>query len=203
MTFGKENGITEFTFSENVNISSCDSDDEIFEEDEELERIRNFWGRNFNTEDLQRLEYKFAEWSNGNKIERQNDRSLLKLVCLKELKLEKTIMEDKPTGPLEKEYQDLLKTAALTPAQASVSSSASFAGKIGTTIERIEKLHPADYYGDLELFKNFNHLDRYCYNYIGRPVENFFSGNKNYELIDEDDSIDNTNDGTNSSGEEG
>jgi hypothetical protein len=186
-TIGKTNGITEFTFVENVNISSCESDDEIFEEDDDLERIRNFWGRNFDADDLQRLEFKYAEWSDSHTIGSQNERMLLKLICLKELTLEKAMLGGtNSTGKLEKEYQDLLKTAALAPIQTTESSSGKGHETWGSFVKMIEETEPAEFYKDKKLFSDVDNIDSYLQKFLIRPLKNFVLGARDFNINDDE-----------------
>ena len=188
-TIGKTNyQIIDFTFNE-TDMVSCEPDEQLFEDEEndvELLRIRKFWGNSFDADDLQNLESKYLEWSSSHKIETQSERILLKFVCLKELEIEKAITQGKNTSSIIKEFQDLLKSAALTPAQATASSSGRGVETWGMFIKMIEETEPAELYKDKTLFDDISGIKKYIENYIVRPLRNFVIGSKEFDIKEDD-----------------
>jgi hypothetical protein len=179
--------ITDFTFTES-DITTCEPDEQLFEEEEneDIIRIRRFWGYSFDAEDLQNLESKYIEWSSSHKIETQSERILLKFICLKELEIEKAITQGKNTSSIIKEFQDLLKSAALTPAQATASSSGKGTETWGVFIKMIEETEPAEFYKEKDLFDDVSGIKKYIENYIVRPLKNFVLGSKEFEIREDD-----------------
>jgi hypothetical protein len=151
--------------------------------------LKQFWGENFEYDDYVWLESEYAEWKKTHKIDTRSEISLLKMIVLKLFDIRKSRLEGQSTNSLEKQFQDLLKTSALSPAQSNIVSQGKIADTYGMIIKMIEEEHPAEHYKDRNLFEDFFDIKKYCYNYIYRPITNFFSGQKNYEITEDDEVI--------------
>ena len=168
------------TFSEPGTIVSDDPDAENAPYD-----VQEFWGEGLNFDDYQFLEAKMAKWKPGFSHDNAAKMFFLKEACFKELELKKARIEGKSTDSILKSMDMLVKTGNLAPVQTSAGAGDENAETIGTLIKRVETTDPAEYYKDVELFKDYDHIIPYILNYIKRPIENFFNGNKNYSILDE------------------
>ena len=172
------------TFSEpQVYVSDNPMEDDDFEEAHD---VKEFWGSKLNAEDYEFLESKLAKWKKSFSCSNASEEFHLREACFKELDLKKARDLDGNTGKIDailKSMDTLLKSGALTPAQANASGKS--ADTIGTILKRIEMTGPAEYYKDQKLFKDYDNLLPYIVNYIKRPIINLFTGNKNYQLMDE------------------
>lgn len=159
----------------------------------ELAGLKRFWGKSFDKEDLEFLEQHFADWSKTHKIDTTSEKSLLKFICIKELEIERCLIEGKSTSSLVKEYQELLKTSALSPSVATAASSGKSQETWGSFVKMIEETEPAEYYEDKQLFKDFDGIDKYFKKYILRPIKNFVTGSRDFnvedEIVDEDETF--------------
>jgi len=183
----KNSGISDFTFSENVNAIKPDlEEEELFNKDEKLNKMRKFWGSNFSIDDLNFLEYRFSQWSLSNSSETESERMHLKYICIAELDIEKSISsEGKAPAGLIKNWRDLLESAALKPVQATASSSGKGAETWGMINKMIEETTPSEFYKDKELFSDFDKM-KYIKDYIIRCFSNFALGSKEFDINEDD-----------------
>ena len=171
----------DYTFVEpSAEIKESIAYDEIDDE----EYFQRNWGKGLSPDDYQFLEQEYEKWRNpeGNS---QGEEVLIREICHQQNKIMKTRLEGGPTGGLVKELQDLMKNSALTPALARVSDQGKIVNTWGMITKMIEMENPAEHY-DKKLYENYFNLGKYCYNYITRPIMNFFQGTKNYELTEDD-----------------
>jgi hypothetical protein len=111
----------------------------------------------------------------------------LKEICHVELKIRKARIEDKSTASLVKELQDLMKTANVDPAKASLANAGKSQDTFSSFIKTIEENEPADFYKDKDLFKDFDNLDWYFKKYVTRPLKNFIQiGSRDFDVSDND-----------------
>jgi hypothetical protein len=187
---GKRDLSEDFTFVEPVR--SIQITDPLDDEEESTYALKKYWGTDIGDyDDYAFLEEKLATWKQSFACQNASEEFYLKEICYKELELKRARLDGtKSVDPILKSMNDLLKNAALTPAQATAASGSKSIDTIGMLIKRIESTDPCEYYKDKDLFKDYDNLGPYISNYIKRPVLNFLSGNKNFELIDsEDDDI--------------
>lgn len=172
-------GDEDFTFQEETPLPP--PSDPLLDHEKNAEELKQFWGDNLNRDDYIWLEKEYSKWEHDYDIRNSSEVNLLKLIVLKLFDI-KNARANGSTAKLEKEFQDLLKTSALSPAQSNAASKSGFADTYGMLIKRIEEDTPAEYYKDYKLFDDFFDLKKYIKNYITRPISNFFSGQKNYNI---------------------
>jgi hypothetical protein len=183
---GKRDLTEQFTFVEPS--SRREISDPLDDEQDETKNLKKFWGENIGDfNDYAFLEERLSVWRKSYACQNASEEFYLKEICHKELELQRSRIDGtKSVDSILKSMNDLLKNAALTPAQATAASGSKAADTIGMILKRIETTTPAEYYKDKELFKDFDNLGTYISNYIKRPVLNFLTGNKNFELIGDD-----------------
>ena len=86
-----------------------------------------------------------------------------------------------------KELQDLMKTASLDPAKASAINSGKSQDTFGGIVKLIEEAEPAEHYKDKELFKDYDNIVLYFYNYVTRPLKNFITGSRDFSLAEKEE----------------
>jgi hypothetical protein len=177
----------DLTFFEPIRYSQLDLNDE---NTPEIEQLKDFWGGDYPLEDYIYLEKRLAEWKASFACDNKAQEFYIKQACFKELELEKKRGTDLsiPTDAIMKSMNELLSKAALTPAQANAASNGQNVDTVGMIIKRMEAIGPAEYYKDKGLFKDFDNLLAYIVNYIKRPIINVLTGNKNFQLIGNDES---------------
>lgn len=149
---------------------------------EDTPGLKIFWGESFSYEDYIFLEAELAQWKNSHKADTYAEISLLKELCYKELEIRKARIETKTTGTLVKEKQDLMKTASVDPAKANMASSGKSFDTFSSFIKTIEETEPAEYYKDKGLFKDFDNIEFYFEKYVRRPLKNFITGSRDFNV---------------------
>lgn len=160
--------------------------DPVDDKERNAEELKQFWGDNLNREDYIWLEKKYAKWKSEYSIKTSGEAELLQMIILKLFDIRKTRKEGGSTDKLEVAFQNLLKTSGLTPAQTTAASQGKTGDTWGMLIKMVEKEHPAEHYKDYKLFADFFDLGKYLLNYVTRPITNFFTGQKNYDIDDDD-----------------
>ena len=179
---------------ENNNGIDSGSYDEDIDKDLEI-----FWGKGFNVEDIEFLEIELSNWKQTHKCDNHAELTLLKEICIKILEIRNRRAEQRDVGQALKELQDLMKTASVDPAKANVASAGKSQDAWGVWIKDIEQFRPAEWHDQQEKYKDMDGFIPYIQNYIIRPIKNFITGQRDFQLSDsvnvnlEDEEGDNSN----------
>ena len=166
-----------FLRQENMDIENGEVDDDLI----------IFWGKSFNIDDYIFLESELSAWKQTHKCDNQAEITLLREICIKILEIRQAREKGDGVGGLQKELQDLLKTASLDPAKANAASAGKSHDSFGIWIKDIEQFKPAEWFEQQEKYQDMDGFIPYIKNYIVRPIENFITGIRNFVV---DDSID-------------
>lgn len=147
--------------------------------------LKQFWGDNFNWDQFTFLERELADWKKTHKCDTKAEESLLKELCIKELEIRQTRVEGKSVGSLVKEKQELMKTASVDPAKTALAGSGKSQDTFSAFIKTIEENSPAEYYQDKKLFKDFDNIVLYFKNFLVRPLKNFITNSRDFNLADD------------------
>ena len=152
--------------------------------------LQQKWGRNYNFEDYEYLEREYSEWEKTNSCETKAEKKLIIEICHKSLEIEKR-REETGTTPsnLVKELQEIMKTAAVDPSKANAAGAGRTLETFSGIIKIIEETEPADYFEDKEMFKDFDNIGWYFRKYITRPLKNFITQSRDFN-VSEDESDD-------------
>jgi hypothetical protein len=151
------------------------------------ESVIEFWGGDYATDEYRFLEKELADWKRSYSCQNKAEEFFMKQVCLKSLELENA--RKGGTGNVDgilKSMQELLKNASLTPAQQTAASSGKGNETWGMFIKTIEETTPAEYYKDKEMFKDFEGIEEYIKKYITRPLKNFVTGSRDFNIVEDD-----------------
>jgi len=153
--------------------------------------LKIYWGENLDFEDYLFLEKEMSEWKKTHKCDTKAEEVLLKEICHKSLEIRKKRKSGNGATPaaLVKELQDLMKTASVDPAKTSIANSGKARETFSNIIEIIEQNEPAEYFEDKELFKDYDNIDSYFKKYVTRPLKNFVTRSRDFN-IEADDSDD-------------
>lgn len=155
------------------------------------EDVIRFWGKGFNETEYRWLEETLDDWKATHKCDTKAEETLFKYIVLKEFEIEKTNDNKKPIANLVKELQDLMKTAAVDPAKANVASSGKNMDTFSAFIKMIEEGEPAEVFGDeRNAFKDFQGIEKYFEAYVLRPLKNFITGSRDFNVDGEDNLLD-------------
>jgi hypothetical protein len=154
--------------------------------------LKMFWGTNFKKEDYDWLEFELSEWKRTHKCDTKAEETLLKEVVFKEFDIRKDRAEGRDPSAKVKQLQEIMKTAAIDPAKTSEAGSGKAQDTFSAFIKTIEENEPAEYYKDKKLFKDFDNVDFYFRKYVTRPLKNFITQSRDFNVTtdDEDDDAD-------------
>lgn len=147
-----------------------------------------FWGDGLSLEDYTFLEREFADWKKTHKSDTKAEITLLKEICFVQLDIRKkrTVNGTTGVGAELKLLQDLMKTASVDPAKASMANTGKSQDTFSSFIKTIEETEPADYYKDKELFKDFDNIEWYFDKYVRRPLKNFVMNSRDFNVSEDD-----------------
>lgn len=188
---GKQCSVTNTTYEfsdeirEEKNIEEINSVNKITIHESDLHDMEMFWGKGMLRDDYEFLERELSDWKTTHKCDNKSELVLLKEICLKELDIRKAREDGKDVGKLQDGLQDLMKTASVDPAKANVASAGKSADTYGAWIKETETTTPAEWHKQQEKYKDMDGLLTYLTNYVKRPILNFLSGTRNFELVGE------------------
>jgi hypothetical protein len=172
------------TFTEPVILVSDKPPDENIKD---IDYYKQFWGENFEIEDYDYLEKELADWEKTHKSDTKAELILLKEICLKELEIRKSRARGSVSEAALKTLQDLMKTASVDPSKTSMANAGKSLDTFSSFIKNIEETEPADLYKDKDLFKDFDNIDFYFKKYVTRPLKNFITQSRDFNVSVEDD----------------
>jgi len=175
--------IDSFRYKDSDNLN-YDIEDDVFEENPENKELVLFWGRGFSPSDYEFLEMELANWKQTHKCDNHADEVLLREICIKILEIRNKRAKGGDVGGLQKELQDLMKTASVDPAKANTASAGKIHDTWGVWIKDIEQFRPAEWHDQQEKYKDMDGLIPYIKDYIVRPIRNFITGNRDFQLSD-------------------
>lgn len=176
----------DITFVEPSFGTICNTESDEYE----ITDLKQVWGSNWSKEDYEYLEKEYADWSKTHPTDTKGEQTMIREVCLKMLEIRNKRNLREPTAGLVKELQELMKTAGVDASKATASNSGKSHESFSNFVKIIENNEPADYYKDKELFKDFDNIGVYFKKYITRPIKNFITGSRDFNVNMEDDESD-------------
>jgi hypothetical protein len=171
------NGTYEFDGSY---VRPSDEDALVNENSEYKKELYNFWGTGLEWEDYQFLENELAQWKTTHKHDTRSELIFLREIAFILLDIKKARESGQSTSTLMKQFQETVKTAGLDPANASAITGAQ--ETFGNWIKEIETKTPAEWYENDKLFKDVDNLSKYWENYVTRPLKNFITGSRDFNI---------------------
>ncbi len=170
---------SDFTTREDANAYNANAID-VDNED-----LKLFWGKGFSYDDYVFLETELSNWKQTHKCDNYAELTLLKEICTKILEVRKKRELRNDTGKLQKDLQDLMKTASVDPAKSNIASSGKSHDAWGVWIKDIEQFEPAEWHEQQEKYKDMDGFDSYIKDYIVRPIKNFITNNRDFNIEDD------------------
>lgn len=181
--FNEKTASTEdLTFREATFNTSIDNGGTLEDNVPDAIELRMRWGSSLEYDDYVWLEKELAEWKKTHKCDTKAEQTLLEQICLTGLAIRKARDESRSPGSLIKEYQELMKTANVDPAKTSAANSGKSKETFSEFIKTIEENEPAEYFEDKKLFKDFDNLNFYFEKYILRPLKNFVTQSRDFDV---------------------
>lgn len=154
---------------------------------DDAEELAQFWGSGFEAEDYIYLETELDDWKKTHKSDTKAEVTLLKELCHISLAIKKQRLQEGSVVGLVKEMQTLMKTANVDPAKASIASAGKSQDTFSSFIKTIEETEPAEFYEDKTLFKDYDNIGGYFDKYVTRPIKNFITGSRDFNVDDEEE----------------
>lgn len=185
--FEREDNL-DLTFKEPEDKSAIK--DNSLDQSEETVNLVNMWGDGYSIEDYNWLENEYSKWIKYHKSDTMAEVTLLKEIVWKNYEIKKARMEGKSTSSLVKELQDLMKTASVDPAKSTIAGSSENRDTFSSFIKLIEEKEPAEYYKDKKLFEDFDNIGAYFRKYVTRPLKNFITQSRDFNVDSNDEEDD-------------
>lgn len=153
------------------------------------DEVIDFWGREMSEEDIRYLEGEYKQFKKSNPAETYPEIVLLKNVCLTELRIKKAMISNDDIEKPLKTLQDLMKNLAISPNSAIAGSQKDSFEGIGMWIADVEKYEPCEWMkndprGDV--YRDVTDVEGYFESYTVRPLKNFITASRDFNIVDED-----------------
>jgi len=153
--------------------------------DDVVEKLVSFWGEGMEPEDYSFLERELSRFKKTHKCDTAAEESLLREICFCTLDIRKMRQEGKSVSNGVKMLQELMKTASVDPAKTSIAGAGKSQDTFSSFIKTIEENEPAEYYKDKKLFKDFDNIEWYFEKYVSRPLKNFITLSRDFNVDDD------------------
>jgi hypothetical protein len=189
-TLSNLNSDIQLTFDNSVSNIETNTNENVTDDQDFNKYLKDFWGPDLIFEDYEFLESELARYKKTHKCDTATEESLLRQICFAELDIRKSRM-GKGGGDASavKRLQELMRTASVDPAKAATANSGQAKDTFSSFIKIIEENEPAEFYSgkDKELFKDFDNIDFYFKKYVTRPLKNFITQSRDFNVDTEDD----------------
>ncbi len=179
---GNKSENIDMTYKDNpiINVSNA-----VPSEDEVERDVVKFWGNGYSKEEYGFLEDRYSDWASSHKNDTAAERALLREVIFKELEINKARAANTSTGSLVNEFQSLLKTASLDPSKTNIANSGRNQDTFSAFIKMIEQDEPAEVFGEeRDAFRDFSGIEKYFEKYVTRPLKNFITMSRDFNVSD-------------------
>lgn len=152
--------------------------------------LKAMWGNNYSFDDIQFLESQYASAKQTHRADTFAEITLLKEVCYKMLDIKKARENDRSTASAVKELQDIMKSLSISPNAVNASGNGKAMDSFGLWVQEIEKEEPAQWLqGDgkkFEMYRDVSNVEEYFQKYFVRPLKNFITSSKDFNIDDND-----------------
>jgi hypothetical protein len=157
--------------------------------EETIEELEKFWGAGLDKEDYIYLEQEKSNWESSHKFETHAEIIILKEVCYQQNNIRKLRDAGSKSVATEvKQLQELMKIGDMSPSSQNAAASGKNLEAFGMWVKDIERDTPAEFYKDKEKFKDIDGIEPYAEKYITRPLRNFITGSRDFNIDDISDS---------------
>jgi len=155
------------------------------------QEIMEFWGKDMTREQVEFLEFHYANFKQTHSTSTYAEIILLKNVCHTMLNIKTLRKAGDSTQKDVRELQELMKNLEISP---SASNASSIGGKseevFGLWIRDIETKEPAQWLKDDprgDIYRDVGNVEEYFQKYIVRPLKNFILLSKDFNVEDDFD----------------
>jgi hypothetical protein len=153
------------------------------------QNVIEFWGKDLKRDDIEFLESQYTNFKATHKADTYAEIVLLKQVCYTMLDIKNARLVQDDTSKLVKELQDLMKNLAISPNAINIANADKGIETFGLWIADIEREEPAQWLltdprGDM--YRDVGNVEEYFQKYFVRPLKNFITGSKDFNIDDSD-----------------
>ena len=182
----KSSDDSDYTFVEPLVAGTFSSDEEEVAPDMK-EVLEERWVPGMTLADYEFLEKEFSKWKMSNKCDTQSEIVMVKAICFQQNKIRQMRIMGHSVTTEEKALMELMKVSALTPNQQNAASAGRTQETFGSWVADIERMMPAEYHEQNELYKDMDDIDAYGRMYITDPIRNFITGSRDFNLAEIED----------------
>ena len=190
-SLGRKNGAgDDFDSSDTLESDGSENVESMQDEIVDDEVIAR-WG-NLPKKDLKFLEYNYNQWITRHKCETRAEEILFAEICQTQLDIKKTRENGGDTTKKVEALQKLMGSANIRPLDQNALNVNENLMMWGTVVQTIEKEEPAEVFDDYRKkeYEDYMGYKKYFYNWVLRPLKNLLSGSKDFNIIKDEDLID-------------
>jgi len=182
------------TYNESVDNAQFIENDPNVTDDETFNKyLSDFWEPGLSFEQYEFLESELGRYKRTHKCDTATEESLLRQICFAELDIRNSrVGGGSPDTAAIKRLQELMKTASVDPAKTSLANSGKAQDTFSSFVKIIEENEPAEYYSSKEknVFKDYDNIDFYFKKYVTRPLKNFITQSRDFNVKEDDEGTD-------------
>ena len=148
------------------------------------------WGRGFYLKDYEYLNKELKVWEDKHECDTEAQETLLHEIAIEKLKIRQDRESNLDTTDRVKSLMSLVKTGNLIPRKSSSTNTTETLDAWGVWMKDIEDYSPAEWIKDQKKFKDVDGILDYIKKYIIRPMKNFVTGSRDFDV-----SLDNLSEG--------
>lgn len=180
---GKRDTTEDLTFRE----PSAPLEIKEYSPEEISQDVIDFWGEGYSLEEYEWLERTLDSWKKTHKSDTRAEEVLLREIVFKEFGIKNARREGRSESSLVKEFESLIKTAAIDPNKTSLANSGKAMDTFSDFIKMIENNEVAEIWDNPDLYKDFFGTEKYYENYVLRGLKNFVLQSKDFNILDENE----------------
>jgi|SRR5258706_14889195 len=177
----KDKKFVDLSYQEIIGITISNNNIIDALKDSPPEELIRFWGEKYSHEDLEFLEYELTGWKRDYSCSNKGEEFILKELCYKSLELKKARIENRGTDSILKSAQEIMKSGALTPAQAN-SLSEKNTSTFGVWLKDISELRPEEWVENKSIYRDVDNLEDYNERIFISPMRALTTGVKEFNV---------------------
>jgi len=180
------------TFEEYPSVASIVVNTPEEDADATYQELQAFWGKGKSYEDISYLQNEFNELGGRDVKDDRPKAILLREICFQLLEIENDRASGNNVEKRVKALGEMMSNSAIRPDQKKTADGTKSSEAFGIWLADIEKLKPAEWYKDQDIYKDVSNIDDYWKKHILRPFLNFWGVQRNFDFegaVDRDDTL--------------
>jgi len=139
------------------------------------------WGSGYKDEEYIYMAKEYANWISRYKSNEYSEEKIFELIVFRQLEIKKGREAGKKVDGAIKSLQELMKFVNAKPVDLSAGKNSEKETELGLRIKEMEKYHPADFFRDKQLFKDYDGIQDLIQRFIVRPLLNNLTGSRDFD----------------------